>query len=288
MLRFKILIILFIAMLSVSTSPIVARYLSNVPAVSISFWRMLIGAIVLWLISLFRNSSPMHYNDTKKTIIAGIFLGIHFGLFFGAIKLTTISNATFLGTLAPIVTFIIEKFIFKREHPSATIYGLSIAIIGAIIILSNNFNFSNQYTVGNILAVLCSICIGLAFIISQNVRKKVGVVIFSRLLFSSAAITLLIVAFFMEINLFGFTNFEWVGLIYLGIVPTILGHGFMYFAVRYVSPTIVSSIPMGEPIIASILAWFLFNEIADLSIYIGGFITLLGLIIIVNNKEIYK
>ena len=62
----------------------------------------------------------------------------------------------------------------------------------------------------------------------------------------------------------------------------------MYFAVRYVSPTIVSSIPMGEPIIASILAWFLFNEIADLSIYIGGFITLLGLIIIVNNKEIYK
>ena len=97
--RFKILIILFIAMLSVSTSPIVARYLSNVSAVSISFWRMLIGAIVLWLISLFRNASPMHYNDTKKTIIAGIFLGIHFGLFFGAIKLTTISNATFVSWL---------------------------------------------------------------------------------------------------------------------------------------------------------------------------------------------
>ena len=30
----------------------------------------------------------------SKTVIAGILLGLHFALFFGAIKLTLISNAT--------------------------------------------------------------------------------------------------------------------------------------------------------------------------------------------------
>ena len=41
-------------MLSVSTSPIIARYLDNVPAVAISFWRMGFGASILWVLSLFK------------------------------------------------------------------------------------------------------------------------------------------------------------------------------------------------------------------------------------------
>ena len=98
-------------MLAVSTSPIIARYLENVPAVSISFWRMGFGSLILWGVSLVKKQAPLSNANLKRTLIAGIFLGIHFALFFSAIKLTTISNATFLGTQAPLITFFIEKFI---------------------------------------------------------------------------------------------------------------------------------------------------------------------------------
>ena len=124
-------------MLSVSTSPIIARYLENVPAVAISFWRMGFGAIILWGVSLVRRRCPLRTDNLKRTLMAGVFLGIHFALFFGAIKLTTIANAAFLGTLAPVITFLIEKYILKRNHAPALILGLGLAICGAIIIVGN-------------------------------------------------------------------------------------------------------------------------------------------------------
>ena len=107
--------LLFTAMLAVSTSPIIARYLDDVSAVAISFWRMGFGALILWMISVVKKQTPLSFENRNKTIIAGIFLGIHFALFFGAIKLTTIANATFLGTLAPLFTYFIEKFILSEN-----------------------------------------------------------------------------------------------------------------------------------------------------------------------------
>ena len=114
--NYRIIILLTIALLSVSTSPIIAKSLSGVPAVSISFWRMFIGSFLLWIYSYFyRNGKMNDKSNYFKTILAGILLGLHFALFFGAIKLTLISNATFLGTLAPLFTLIFEIFILKRK-----------------------------------------------------------------------------------------------------------------------------------------------------------------------------
>ena len=269
-------------MLSVSTSPIIARYLENVPAVAISFWRMGFGALILWGVSMMRKQVPLKNKNLKRTLIAGIFLGIHFALFFGAIKLTTIANATFLGTLAPVITFFIEKFIFKRKHASTLIWGLGIAIVGAIIIVGNKYDFSSSYTIGNLLAVVCSVFLGLAFIISENVRMDVGTISYSRTLFSTATVTLFVIAIIMKIDLTGFSTFEYSGLLMLGIIPTLLGHGSMYYAIRYVSPTVVASTPMGEPVLASILAWILFQEVVGFATIIGGCITLTGLVLLVK------
>ena len=276
--------LLCVAMLSVSTSPIIARYLYNVPAVAISFWRMSFGALILWGICLVKKQAPLKNENLKRTLIAGILLGIHFALFFGSIKLTTIANATFLGTLAPLFTFFIEKFILKRNHAPSLLVGLALAICGAIIIVSNRFDFSSNYTIGNLLAIACSVFLGMAFIISENVRKEVGTISYSRALFSTAAITLLGIALISNTTLIGFSPGEFGGLLLLGIIPTLLGHGTMYFAIRYVSPTIVAATPMGEPILASIMAWFLFQEPVGIATFIGGSITLLGLFLLARQK----
>ena len=89
----------------------------------------------------------------------------------------------------------------------------------------------------------------------------------------------------MKTDLLGFSYFEYGGLLMLGIIPTIFGHGIMYYAIRYVSPTIVASTPMGEPVLASILAWFLFQEIMGISTLIGGSLTLIGLILLVQKNK---
>ena len=189
-----------------------------------------------------------------------------------------------MGTLSPVVTFVLEKYFLKRKHPIILVWGLRLAVIGIIIIVSNKFDFSSNYTIGNLLAISCSIFLGLAFIISENIRKRVGTVSYSRTLFTVAAITLFIIALITKVNLFGYNFYQYFGLLLLGIIPTLLGHGSMYYAIRYVSPTIVASIPMGEPIIASILAWIFFQEKVGFIIIIGGSITFLGLMLLMQKK----
>ena len=283
--NFKITILLFIALLSVSTSPIMAKYLSNVPAVSISFWRMFIASIILWTYSFYNKKNRIQKNENlSKIIFAGILLGIHFALFFQAIKLTKIANATFLGTLAPIFTLFLEVFFFKRIFNRYILYGLLLSLIGAMVILSHNFDLSQEYTIGNILAIMCSICLGASFIIAEKVRQFETTIVYTRTLYLTASITLLVIAFITNSNLIGYTSNEYLGLIFLGVVPTIIGHNAIYYSVKYVSPTIVSAFPLGEPVIATILAFFIFGEYISLNIYIGGTITFLGLIIITLKK----
>ncbi len=281
----KITLLLTLALLSVSTSPIVAKALTGVNAIAISFWRMLFASILLWLYSMIKPQGHISIKtNLRGIIIAGILLGIHFALFFSAIKLTKIANATFLGTLAPFFTLMIEIFILKRIFSKKILLGLVFTFIGSLIIVGYEFSFSTTYATGNVLAVLCSICLGIAFIISEKIRKDELTIVYTRTLYLTAACTLLAIGFITEVEMIDFSFNEYLGLIFLGIVPTILGHNSIYYAVKYVSPTIVAAFPIGEPIIATILAYFIFGELITINIVIGGIFTFIGLILI----SIYK
>ena len=281
----KITILLIIALLSVSTSPIIGRALENINAVSISFWRMFIAATILWSFSIFKPQGHMVEKiNINRTICAGILLGIHFALFFEAIKITKIANATFLGTLAPFFTLIIELYILKRFYNKKVLLGLMFTLLGSVIILGYQFNLDSKYTIGNFYAVLCSLSIALAFMIGEKVRQKENTIVYTRLLYFSASITLFIISISVSESLFYFNLNEFLGLVFLGLVPTIIGHNSIYYALKYVPPTIVAAFPLGEPIIATIFAFFIFSEVISINIFIGGLITGLGLILI----SIYK
>jgi len=281
----KITLLLILALLSVSTSPIIARALTGVGAISISFWRMIIASIVLWFFCIIKPQGKMKVkSNLNKTICAGILLGIHFVLFFEAVKITKIANATFLGTLAPFFTLLVELFILKRYYHKKVLFGIFCTLLGSIIILGYQFNLESKYTIGNLYAILCSISIAIALMIGEKIRKNENTIVYTRTLYLSASLTLFLIAIFTSEKLINYNFNEYLGLLFLGIVPTILGHNSIYYSIRYVSPTIAAAFPIGEPIIATILAFFFFGEMITINIFIGGFVTLTGLMII----SIYK
>ena len=282
----KITLLLILALFSVSTSPIIGRALENVGAISISFWRMILASIVLWIFSFFKPQGKINIlKNRNKIIYAGILLGFHFALFFEAIKITSISNATFLGTLAPFFTLILEIYILKRTFSKVVLFGLIITFLGSLIILVYDFDLSSSFTLGNIYAVLCSICLAIAFIIAEKVRENENTIVYTRTLYLSAAITLFFISIFSNETLLISNHIDFLGLLFLGLVPTIIGHNSIYYAIKYVSPTIVAAFPLGEPIIATILALFIFNELITFNIYLGGALTLFGLILISQYKK---
>jgi len=246
---------------------------------------MFFASIILWLFSMLNPQGHISVKtNLKGIIVAGVLLGIHFALFFSAIKITKIANATFLGTLAPFFTLLIEIFILKRIFNKKILLGLVFTFIGSLIIIGYQFSFSTTYATGNVLAILCSLCLGIAFIISEKIRKDELTIVYTRTLYFVAACTLLTIGIISDVEMLNYSFNEYLGLLFLGIVPTILGHNSIYYAVKYVSPTIVAAFPVGEPIIATILAYLIFGELITLNIIIGGVFTFSGLILI----SIYK
>ena len=70
------------------------------------------------------------------------------------------------------------------------------------------------------------------------------------------------------------------------LIPTIIGHNIFYYCIKFTTPTIVATVPLGEPVIASVIAYFLFLEGISVNTIAGGVLCLAGIFIILKYKTI--
>ncbi|NQV50586.1 MAG: EamA family transporter, partial [Candidatus Marinimicrobia bacterium] len=218
-------------------------------------------------------------NKFPLVLIAGIFLALHFACFYSAVKMAPIANATLFATLAPVFTLIYERVFLKRKLSSGALIGLLLAIAGAVVVHGSSLQFDAAETKGNLMALISSVFMSVVLIMGERIRGNTGNILYTRWLYLFAAITLAIIGVFGGIDLtFSWPDSRWI--LALVVLPTLIGHNSMSYAVKYLRPTIVGSMPFGEPILATILAWVLFGEGIGWPIILGGSITLTGLVIL--------
>jgi len=271
-------VLLTIALFAVSSSAWVVRILPETNAITLAFWRMFLASALVFILSY---KSVANFVPNKKMVLAGVFLGIHFALFFRSVQLTSIAEATLLGTTAPIFTEI-YGFIFQRKKPlGIVVFGLCVAFLGAGILVSQS-SFSETSFTGNLFAVMCSVAIALVLIVGKNIRKNIGVFEYTRWLFFFAALTLLGISFFAEVSVFSFSKEEIPWFLFLAIIPTMVGHNIFYYLIKSLATTTVAAIPLGEPLISSLGALVFFGEPIGLAVVVGGGITLVGVFLVVR------
>ena len=271
-------LLLAVALLSVSSSAWVVRILPDTDAVTLAFWRMLLESAMVFIISY---KNVLSFVPNKKMFLAGIFLGAHFALFFRSIQLTSIAEATLLGTTAPIFTEI-YGFVFQKKSPVfVVVLGLFIAFVGAGILVSQS-SFSETGTLGNILAILCSIAMAFALIVGKDIRKSVGVFEYTRWLFFFAACTLFVISLVAGVSVFSISTEEFPWFVFLALVPTMIGHNIFYYLIKTLSTTTVAAVPLGEPVVSSLGALAFFGEPIGLAVFLGGGITLFGIFLVVR------
>tara|TARA_X000000368_G_scaffold81681_1_gene61566 strand:+ start:4198 stop:4926 length:729 start_codon:yes stop_codon:yes gene_type:complete len=218
----------------------------------------------------------------KKILLAGVFLGFHFALFFRSVQLTSIAEAALLGTIAPVFTEFYSIVFQQKRFSVRVFFGLSLALLGAYILISQS-SFSETSMRGNLLAVLCSFAMAVVLLVGKDVRKSVGLFEYSRWLFLYAAACLYLISLYQDVNVFFFSFHDFGWFVFLAAIPTMVGHNIFYFLVKTLSATTVAAVPLGEPVISSVGAFFLFNEPVSLFVFLGGSITLVGVYTIIRN-----
>ena len=271
-------VMLFIALLAVSSSAWVVRLLPDLSSTTIAFWRMFLASIVAFTVSY---KTIFTFVPNKKILVAGLFLGFHFALFFRSVQLTSIAEAALLGTISPVFTEIYSLLFQKKSFSLRVFFGLFLALFGAFVLI-NQSSFSSTSTTGNLLAVLCSIAMAAVLLIGKDVRKKVGLFEYSRWIFLYASVCLFIISYFENVSVLEFQNKDFGWFVFLAAIPTMVGHNIFYFLVKSLSATTVAAVPLGEPVISSIGAFFFFGEPVDAFVFFGGFITLLGVYFVIK------
>jgi len=122
--------------------------------------------------------------------------------------------------------------------------------------------YSNP-VLGNIFAVLAAVLFVFYLLLSRRLRAKGGWLDFIFRVYAGTAIMCLLVFLVMGVSL-KVTLIAWICGIALAIGPQILGHGSINYSVKYVAPTLLSTLILAEPVFAIILAAFLFEEIPSL------------------------
>ena len=279
--------ILALGLLGVSFGAPLARYVPDLAALTIAFWRMTGASAMLWGYSSLKGQGALPRNQLVPIALAGAFLGLHFACFYSAVKLAPIANATLFATMAPIFTLVYERFVLKRHLPRSAMAGLLLAILGAVVVTGGGLQLGANETLGNLMALASSVFMSVVLILAERIRINTGNVLYTRWVYLFAGLTLAGVILIKGVDIsFHGADVKW--LLGLAILPTLVGHNSMSYALKFLRPTIVGAMPFGEPILASILAWILFGETAGMHVIIGGGITLFGLVVLTLNRGTRK
>lgn len=270
---------LIIGAIAVSTSAIFVK-LSSAPAAVIATYRLLFAVLLMvpfFSTKYLKEIRLIEKKDWIYSIIAGVFLAFHFIFWFESLNYTSVASSVVLVTLQPIFAFIGTYFFYKEKLSLGAFFSGILAIIGSFIISWGDFQVSGMALWGDFLAIIAAVMVTAYFLFGQTVRKRLSLFTYTFVVYLISSLTLIIYDLILGYSFFSYPKQDWIVFLLLALVPTLLGHTLFNWAIKWLSTSIISMSILFEPVGASILAYFILNEVLTVSQWIGGLILMAGL-----------
>lgn len=286
---------LIIAQLAIGAAAIFARYGLNAglsPA-SLSAWRLSVAALLLVAgISVSplsaASSRPISRSTRFRLVIAGVFLGFHFVLWFASLQKLSVARSTLLVTSGPLWTGLGGWIFLKQRLGSRFWVGLSVALIGAYFVTGNGSGDQANVLAGDLLAVGGAIAVAAYLLLVQDLQQSIGTARTVAWTYTSAAFALWPFVFLTDwgaSSLIPIGPTAWGSVIGMAILPQLVGHTLLNWSLKKFSAGVVAAATLLEPLFAALLAWCLFSESITTVQSVGAAVLLIGVGIAISTKE---
>jgi len=268
-----------IGVTGISLSSIFVKY-SPAPSAVTAAWRLLWTVILLSPVVLGRRQFRQELTcaapkDVLLSCLSGIFLALHFALWFESLKHTSVASSTTIVCTEVIWVSLGFWLLLKGRISRKAIIAIAVTLFGsALIAFSDSSSGAQLY--GDILALLAAIAVAAYMLIGRVVREKLSTSVYTYIVYCACEAALLILCALQQNSLLSFGVAPVVVGFLLAIFSTILGHSIFSWCLKYFSPSFVSASKLCEPVVAAILAAFLFFEIPSLLQIFGGMLILGG------------
>ncbi len=282
----KSYLVLSVAILAVSMAAIFVR-LTNAPALIVAAYRLSFASIFLLPISIraLARAKPNKQN-IAWSIVAGAFLALHFATWISSLYFTSVAASVSIVATTPLWVTLFNWWIYGKSPSFMVLLAVLIAISGGALIGFGDFSTGSRPLLGDSLSLLGAIAAAAYLLIGRHVQKHdVSLNAYVAMAYGAAALFLLPLPYFFSLSYYPYDLKTIFFLILLALIPQMVGHTGINFAIKNLDPTIVSTMILLEPVLSSIFAMIIFKEIPGLTTLLGALLLLVGVAItIIANK----
>lgn len=178
-------------------------------------------------------------------------------LFTKGLALSTVVNATLLGTAIPVFTLLVGVLLGSERVSLRTALGTAMAASGVVYLIDPfQADFSGDKTLGNLLLVANTFCYGAYIAISQDILKRYGALTVISWLFAFGCLTALPIGGYhlTQTPMHNLGPGVWLAIIYIILVPTVGAYYLNAWALARVAPSTVAVYIYLQPLVAFAVA----------------------------------
>ena len=276
------IIMILVGVLGISLSSILVRF-SAAPSALTAAWRLLwtvllMTPVVLGKASVRRELRSLDGKTVVLSLVSGLFLAIHFAVWFESLKHTSVASSTTIVCTEVIWVSIGYCLFLKGKLSLKALLAIAVTLSGSFLIAWADSETGEQHLYGDILALIAAIAVAVYTLLGRVVRSGASTTVYTYIVYVSCAAVLTVLCL---INGYGFISYGISGIVVgflLAVFSTLLGHSIFSWCLKYFSPSFVSASKLCEPVAAAAMAAVLFGEGISGMQLVGGAMILGGVL----------
>lgn len=280
-------LIIILGTVSISLSAIFAR-LATAPSIILVFYRMLFACLLLLPVLFIKCREELKGLQKKDILLcacSGLFLGMHFTLYFESLKYTSIAASVVLVNLEVFFVAIFLFCMYREKIPVKGMAGIGAAFLGTVLIAAADMGSGSNVVFGDILAFGGSLCVAVYTLIGRSCRTHISTSVYTCFVYGFACLTVGIAALISGTSFSGYESANYALAFGMTIFCTFFGHSIYSWGLKYLNASYITTIKLLEPVFASVLGLIIFHEIPGAFVIIGGAAVIGGIICYTRNSE---
>lgn len=275
-------LIIILGVLSVSASAILVRF-STEPSMVLVFYRCLMASVMLLPAILLKFRSEFFRLPKKALLLStlsGVFLAIHFFVYFESVKFTSIASSVVLVDSEVLFVALAMLLLFREKISHKGWIGIVITLLGSVVIGLADAGGGSNMLLGDFLALTGALFMAVYTMIGKVCRNNLSLstTVYTFIVYLSSALTALVVLLIRGTPLLGYDSSNWFIALGMAVFCTILGHSVFSWGLKYEKASFVSTAKLMEPIFAAAWGFAIFGEVPGLYVVGGGCLVLLGIL----------
>jgi drug/metabolite transporter (DMT)-like permease len=276
--------VLGVGLVAISFGAIFARFAQGygLPSLAVAAMRLGLAALIVtpfaWRGLSRRSLLALDRRQMSLAGGAGFFLALHFAAWISSLEYTSVASSTALVTTNPVWIALASLALFHETPSRMTVAGIAVSLSGSLLIFWSDGQTGaagSHALLGNGLALAGSWCFSAYLLVGRRLRAGMPLLPYVWLAYGVAALFLALACRAGGIPLAGYGAAAYLVALALALIPQLLGHTTYNWSLRYVSPTFVAVVTLGEPVGSALLAWLIFGE-SFAPIQAAGFVLLLA------------